>query len=488
VKIKTFFTLLLALTVLFTALPFSAAAEGDTFTVTFTDGLNLINPLTGKSPTQIFTGKPVPSISVKKGGSFVLPENTIVFRDYLFDGWKYSYTDENGEKKTKIYQPGDTFENVTENIEFGASWKRPDPIELVITGYLRFVSTESYVDGDMPETMQVVYNSTVTLKKVTLTKDGYKFCGWVDSDGNFYENGGKYTVNKLNPVLTAIWEPDGSAVLTHKVFYKKGSEDAAGELPRPLEMYKKEKFTAAECTLKRDGWKFICWTDDSGNEYIPGKEYKAEGDILNLTAKWEKVLKYYTVTVSHNDGGSVTPDSPIQVEGNGSVQITVTPDNGYSVSSVTVNGTEQSLENGVLNIKDVTGDITVAVTFEESQMPDIELTASGEGEIKKETAPEGKYAFSVHPAEGFKVGNITVIGATYTLADGIYLLDGFTGEPIKVHAVFIQDTSVAVSSTSASSQAAAPGKNADTFYLILLGVIVLGLIAFAVAYAKRQHR
>ncbi len=484
-NIKSFFAFLLVIVMLCSSLPIMAAADGDICTVTFTDGLNLINPLTGKSPTDIFTGTPVPSITVKVGESFVLPENTIVFRDYIFAGWKYRYTDKNGEKKVKIYQPGDTFENVTENIEFGASWKRPVPIDLVITGYLKFVSTESYVDGEIPEPMQVVYNSTITLKKVALTKDGYKFCGWVDSDGNFYENGGKYTVNKLNPVLTAIWEADGTAVLTHKVIYKGGADDISGELPRTLEMYKKNTFTAAECNVTRNGWRFVCWTDDNGKEYLPGKEYQAEGDILNLTAKWEKIIKYYTVTITHNEGGSVTPDSPIQVEEHDNIQISSIPDVGYYVSSLTINGEEQSLENvSNFSIDDVTRDIAVVVTFAKISLPDISLTSSGEGEIKREAAPEGQYAFSVHPAAGYKINSITVTGASYTISGEIYLLENFTGEPIKVYAEFIPNTS---SEETSSQPTTAPGENEDVFYLILLGVLVVGLIAFAVIYTKRRR-
>ena len=147
-KRKTFFAVFLALLIIGTVIPVCSLAEEETFTVTFTEGIKLINPLTGKKPTNIFTGTEVPPITVEAGGSFVFPENTVIFRDYVFDGWKYTYTDEDGKKQTELYQPGDTYENVTSDMEFGVNWKRPDPIELVITGYLTFVNTESYVDGD----------------------------------------------------------------------------------------------------------------------------------------------------------------------------------------------------------------------------------------------------------------------------------------------------------------------------------------------------
>ena len=94
---KTFASAALAL-VMALLLSIPAFAAKATYTMTFTEGIKLINPLTGKKPTQIFTGTDVPSITVEEGGSFVFPENTIIFRDYIFSGWKYIYTDENGEK------------------------------------------------------------------------------------------------------------------------------------------------------------------------------------------------------------------------------------------------------------------------------------------------------------------------------------------------------------------------------------------------------
>ena len=117
-----------------------AAAEEQSCTATFTEGLTLINPLTGKKAIQIFTGEDVAPITVKYGGSFVFPENTIVFRDYVFIGWKYTYTDDEGKTAAKMYYPGDTYSGLTADMTFGAAWKRPDPIDLVITGYINYVN------------------------------------------------------------------------------------------------------------------------------------------------------------------------------------------------------------------------------------------------------------------------------------------------------------------------------------------------------------
>lgn len=487
-KLKTLFAFLLLLTVILSATPFYAFAEEETYTITFTEGIKLINPLTGKKPTNIFTGTEVPPIQVKAGESFVFPENTVIFRDYVFDGWKYTYTDENGENKTELYNPGDTYENVTSDMEFGVNWKRPDPIDIVITGYLSFVNTESYVDGTLPETMKVVYNSTVKLKKIQLSKDGYSFSGWVDSDGTFYENGGEYIVNKLNPVLTAVWTPDGSSVLTHKIVYAAGADTFEGELPRTLEMYKKNTFTPSECTVSREGWLFVCWQDENGEEYYPGREYTADDDVVALTAKWEKITKYFAVNISSNYGGNVSPDSTQNIAENSPFEVNIIPDSGFLIDSVTVNGVSQPIDDNtaefVLSIEKVVSDIQIAVVFKEVPMPsyDVSFVQSEGGELQRAEFADGRIGFTALPYDGYKLVEVKVEFATATELDGVYILDDFTGDAV-VTAVFAKITS------ESSAEESTPGEENvgdKTLYLILMGIVIVVFVAFAVSYTKRR--
>lgn len=487
-KSKTLFAFLLLLAVVLSVTPFYAFAEEETYTITFTEGIKLINPLTGKKPTNIFTGTEVPPIRVRAGESFVFPENTVIFRDYVFNGWKYTYTDENGEKKTELYNPGDTYVNVTSDMEFGVNWKRPDPIDIVITGYLSFVNTESYVDGTLPETMKVVYNSTVKLKKAQLSKDGYNFSGWVDSDGAFFENGGEYVVNKLNPVLTAVWTPDGSSVLTHKIIYAAGADVFEGELPRALEMYKKNTFTPSECTVTREGWSFVCWQDEDGAEYYPGREYTADDDVITLTAKWEKITKYFTINISSNYGGNVSADSTQSIAENSPFEVSILPDSGFLIDSVTVNGTSQTIDDNragfVLSIEKVVSDIQIAVVFKEAYVPDYDVSfvqAEG-GELQRTEFADGRIGFTVLPYEGYKLVDLKVEYATATELDGVYILGDFTGDAV-VTAVFAPITS------ESSAEESVPDEKSvgdETLYLILMGIVIVVLIAFAVVYTKKR--
>ena len=183
------------------------------------------------------------------------------------------------------------------------------------------------------------------------------------------ESGGEYTVSKLNPVLTAVWEKDGDATLTHKVVYAAGAEGCTGELPRVFEMYQKNTFTASECTLTRKGYRFVCWVDESGREYNAGREYSVDGDTLTLTAKWEKVTQYYTVSIYATSGGSVSPSSTVSVAEGDGIELVATPFDGYIISSVTMNGTQLPVENRSgckVSAPSITADSQIVVTFTEA--------------------------------------------------------------------------------------------------------------------------
>lgn len=134
-------SILLLLALLFLLVPATSvqAAEDESFTVSYGKGYYFVNPLTGAEATGIFTGKIPASVTVESGGSVTVAENTIVFRDYEFVAWEHKYTVvENGEEKTvtKRYSPGDTLENVTQNVTLQAVWKRPAELPLQIGGFL----------------------------------------------------------------------------------------------------------------------------------------------------------------------------------------------------------------------------------------------------------------------------------------------------------------------------------------------------------------
>ena len=90
-------------------------------------------------------------------------------------------------------------------------------------------------------------------------------------------------------------------------------------------------------------------------------------------------LESFTITTNCNEGGSIvlSNDTP---EWGSSVTITVTPDKGYELVSVSINGEDKTeyLTDGQYTIENVTANITVEAEFRRITEAIITLTADGE--------------------------------------------------------------------------------------------------------------
>ena len=126
-----------------------------------------------------------------------------------------------------------------------------------------------------------------------------------------------------------------------------------------------EFVTAAfEVTVTEDGTGVWTFTAPEGDK-------SPRVDKFEITAKGSGPVEpeEYTVTASVDGGnGTITPESA-EVEAGGSVDFTITPNEGYEISDVTVNGTsvidDVDKENGTYTLSNVNKDTAVVVTFEE---------------------------------------------------------------------------------------------------------------------------
>ena len=111
---------------------------------------------------------------------------------------------------------------------------------------------------------------------------------------------------------------------------------------------------------------------------------------------------YNNLTVEAGAGGSVDTESGLVALGE-SKTITVTPDAGYLVDTVTVNGEAATLTDGALVLENILADTAVAVTFKEdvpeSSEPESSEEESSEPESSEEESsePESSEAESSEP-------------------------------------------------------------------------------------------
>ena len=139
----------------------------------------------------------------------------------------------------------------------------------------------------------------------------------------------------------------------------------------------------------------------------------------------------YTITANIGTGGTASISSE-KVEHGGSVTVTVTPDEGYTVDSVqTADGTSLTLNaDGTYTLANVTEDQTITVTFQQ-QTYTVTVTAGTGGTASvssNEVGHGGSVTITVTPDEGYTVGSVQDNGADVTdqVKDNTYTLTNVT--------------------------------------------------------------
>ena len=82
----------------------------------------------------------------------------------------------------------------------------------------------------------------------------------------------------------------------------------------------------------------------------------------------EPKLSSYTVLVTAGKGGNANPEGKVTVDAWGSTTVTFTPDEGYKVQTVTVDGEDKGALS-TYTLSYITADHTVMVTFEKVAAP-----------------------------------------------------------------------------------------------------------------------
>ncbi len=158
---------------------------------------------------------------------------------------------------------------------------------------------------------------------------------------------------------------------------------------------------------------------NSDNEYV----FTIESDST-FTAEFAEIPPdSYVVTVNCGEHGTVTPGTAEYEEGT-VVMLTVTPDSGYRVKSVTLDGKAVTLTNGKYTFK-VTANCTFEAEFEAIPADRYTVTVKcGEhGAVTPVTADYEsgtEVTLTVTPDSGYRVKSVTLDGKAVTLTNGKY--------------------------------------------------------------------
>ena len=228
---------------------------------------------------------------------------------YTFKGW-YDNEGLTGDPVTAI---GNT---ETGNKEYWAKWE--------INQYTITVKPEN---GKADITITQDYGTPITAP--TLTREGYQFNGW---DKTF-----PTTMPAENLTITAQW-----TVNQYTITYDLAGGTAEGN----LDTYTIETGAFTLKNPTKSGYTFTGWsgTGLDGEDNLTVTIQKGSTGNRSYTAHWRyngggsSGYSYYTIKATAGTGGSISPSGSISVREGRDQTFTITPDKGYAVANVKIDG------------------------------------------------------------------------------------------------------------------------------------------------------
>ena len=153
----------------------------------------------------------------------------------------------------------------------------------------------------------------------------------------------------------------------------------------------------------------------------------------------------FTITASAGSGGSISPSGAVVVNQGADQAFTITPNTGFNVSSVTVDGVNQGAITSYTFSK-VQANHTISATFQVVTTTTFTITASAgaNGSISPSgtvTANQGaSQSFAISPNSGYTVSSVTVDGANQGAVTGYTFSNVQANHAIS--AAFMKQTSV----------------------------------------------
>ncbi|HEY6872048.1 MAG TPA: IPT/TIG domain-containing protein [Geobacteraceae bacterium] len=136
--------------------------------------------------------------------------------------------------------------------------------------------------------------------------------------------------------------------------------------------------------------------------------------LLNFVIPVElHAAKNYTITATAGSGGTISPSGSVSVSSGSSKTFTVTPNTGYHVANVTVDGVSQGAITSY-TFTNVTANHTISATFAINTYT-ITATAGSGGTITPSSATVnygGSQTFTITPNTGYSIAGVTVDGVS----------------------------------------------------------------------------
>ncbi|MGN0636943.1 MAG: Ig-like domain-containing protein [Huintestinicola sp.] len=155
------------------------------------------------------------------------------------------------------------------------------------------------------------------------------------------------------------------------------------------------------------GYKFVEWQSDEVT--VANNAFTMPAEAVTVTAVFaEKEADEFDIVIIENDGGSVVVEGGLTAAKAGDeINLIVTPDEGFELDSISVNGEIIDGTSFVMPAEDV----TISATFKASTYNvDIIVSEGGDADVDKTTAQMGDTVniINIKPDDGFVLDTIAI--------------------------------------------------------------------------------
>ncbi|NLT22964.1 MAG: hypothetical protein GXX82_07945 [Syntrophorhabdus sp.] len=318
-----------------------------------------------------------------------------------------------------------SFKNVQKNGYIKATFKKAGTYLITASagnwGSISDKGTKSYNGGATPTYTftpndgYIVDIVTVDRKSVVFTDNKYTFAA-LDSDHTIHVTFRPYP----RYAITAKAGANGSISPPGTTIYDKGATPTYTVIPD--DGYVVDKF-------KIDG----NVADLTNNQYT----FSPLDDDYNITVTFKSsAVTQYTITPTSGDNGSISPSAATKYDAGSTPTFTFTPNNGYVVDKVTVDGSEVTITDNTYTFAALTKDHTINVTFKEKSATTYTITAEAMangtiqplGDTTYEAGATPTYQFV--PDENYRVFQVYVDDALVTFADDQYTFSALDNDHV----------------------------------------------------------
>ena len=262
-------------------------------------------------------------VTVKAGANYILPECGFTApADQEFKAWEISGTE---------YKVGDSY-TVLGDTEIKALWENS-----VITPTTYTITVSNDGNGTGTATLSTAVAGTTIILTAT-PNAGYHFKEWQVISGGVTIKDDKFLMPNDNVEVKAIFEKDAPTEFTITF-------DGNGGTPSVRSMTTtNQKLTSLPSASRSGSYSFDGWytKKNGGTEITTDTEFPADTTVY---AHWTYTggggssgYSYYTIKATAGTGGSISPSGNVSVREGRDQTFTITPDKGYAVSNVKIDG------------------------------------------------------------------------------------------------------------------------------------------------------